>query len=130
MTLSAYGRGTHARRGSDSWRQDRIAITENVLIPCLERVLTYQIQMIEVLEVIQGRIEGYAPTRPGSRCWPRVGLKSALNELNVLSQIFGDMQTASCAFHNPCTAARLHAQRCGTTSPRSSRRSIRLNSPG
>jgi hypothetical protein len=63
--------GTRAvlqRPGADSWNDERIGITENVLIPSLGPMLTYQIQPIDVLEVIQGRVEGYTPTRESHRC--------------------------------------------------------------
>jgi integrase len=81
-------------------------------------MLTYQIQPLDVLELIQGRVEGYAPTRDGSRCHDQVSLKRALNEVNVLSQTFRDMLIASCAIHNPVTAARIYARSVWHHDPR------------
>ncbi len=115
-----YGRpaGILQRPGADSWNEERIGVIENVLIPCLGPMLTYQIQALDVLEVMQGRIEGYAPTREGSRCHDHVSIKRATNEVNVLSQTFQDMLIASCALHNPVTAARTYAHRLWHHDPR------------
>lgn len=115
-----YGRpdGILPRPGKDTWKDDRIAITENILIPCLGPMLTYQMQMLDVLELMQGRIEGYAPTRDGSRCHDHVSLQTAKNEANVLSQICQDAMFASCMFHNPCPAARSYARRLWHHDPR------------
>ena len=87
-------------------REDHARIITNTILPCLGDKSLELLEPADVWCMTEGRVDGYAPKRAGSRTASRVNPKTALNELNVFSNVCRDAMARGYRDTNPTDAVR------------------------